>query len=379
MTEQADHLFDANPLPPGDHVRALLSEKAWTQEEFAAIIGRSRQQIHDIISGRRGITAEMAIVLAGASNKTPDYWMRLDAAYRLSLVNNDSTDVQARAKLFDIAPVKDMQRRGWIKNAKDLTDLDGELRKFFGVDSFEVPPEFPVSMRKTAPLTDLTPSQRAWCFRARQLAEAIQVQPFDHAKLDQCQHELRQIAAFPAEAKRVAHIFQKYNMRFVVVEPLPGSKIDGAAFWIDDSPVVAVSVRFDRIDAFWFTVMHEFAHIKHKDGLSVDTDLAGSDQSPPLMKDEVERRADEVAQSSLIAPADLESFVRRYGPLYPKKWIIQFAHRIKIHPGIIVGQLQHRGEIGYSANREMLAKVRDHVVSAALTDGWGQTPSPNIF
>ena len=40
---------------------------------------------------------------------------------------------------------------------------------------------------------------------------------------------------------------------------------------------------------------------------------------------------------------------------------------------IIVGQLQHRGEISYRANREMLPKVRDAVVSTALTDGWGHS------
>jgi HTH-type transcriptional regulator/antitoxin HigA len=50
---------------------------------------------------------------------------------------------------------------------------------------------------------------------------------------------------------------------------------------------------------------------------------------------------------------------------------VQFAHRIKIHPAIIVGQLQHRGEIGYHANREMLLKIRESIIQAALTDGWG--------
>ena len=69
----------------------------------------------------------------------------------------------------------------------------------------------------------------------------------------------------------------------------------------------------------------------------------------------------------------MDSFIRRVGPLYSKQRIVQFAHRVKIHPGIIVGQLQNRDEIGYSANREMLTKVREVVAQTALTDGWGRT------
>ena len=75
----------------------------------------------------------------------------------------------------------------------------------------------------------------------------------------------------------------------------------------------------------------------------------------------------------LIPPAELDSFIRRVGPLYAKARIVQFANRIKIHPAIVVGQLQHRGEIGYHANREMLSKVKHYVLPTAITDGWGTT------
>jgi HTH-type transcriptional regulator/antitoxin HigA len=87
----------------------------------------------------------------------------------------------------------------------------------------------------------------------------------------------------------------------------------------------------------------------------------------------MERRANDDAADALIPRAEMESFIRRVGPLYSKDKIIKFAHRIKMHPGVIVGQLQRRSEIGYSANREMLAKIRGFVVSACVTDGWGHT------
>jgi len=87
----------------------------------------------------------------------------------------------------------------------------------------------------------------------------------------------------------------------------------------------------------------------------------------------VEARADSEAANMLIPREQLNSFITRVGPLYSKDRINRFANRIGIHPGIIVGQLQYRKEIPYSANREMLAQVREIVIQEALTDGWGKT------
>jgi HTH-type transcriptional regulator/antitoxin HigA len=213
------------------------------------------------------------------------------------------------------------------------------------------------------------------------MAQTLLVKLFDRAKLDQAEQKLRILAAYPKEARHLPKVLAEYGIRFVVVEPIAGAKIDGAAFWLDeDSPVIAVSGRFDRIDAFWFTVMHEFSHIRHEDSLSVDSELVGeSDATTILVKDEVEMRADKEAAAALIPSEEMDSFIRRLGPLYSKERIVQFAHRIKIHPGIIVGQLQYRGEIGYSAHREMLAKVRSTIIETSLTDGWGRTLSPEFI
>jgi HTH-type transcriptional regulator/antitoxin HigA len=61
-------------------------------------------------------------------------------------------------------------------------------------------------------------------------------------------------------------------------------------------------------------------------------------------------------------------------PLYSKHRIQDFAARVKVHPGIVVGQLQHRGEISFAHSREMLTKVRHIITASTLTDGWGFMP-----
>jgi HTH-type transcriptional regulator/antitoxin HigA len=86
---------------------------------------------------------------------------------------------------------------------------------------------------------------------------------------------------------------------------------------------------------------------------------------------DIETRANRDAAEMLIPKQTMDSFISRTHPFYYTEKIIQFANLIKIHPGIIAGQLQHRKKIDWAANRQMLVKVRDILISGAMTDGWG--------
>jgi HTH-type transcriptional regulator/antitoxin HigA len=365
-----EQISDATPLTPGDALRQKLDERGWTQEDLAVITGRSRQTIGAVVLGKAEITLEMAASLGAAFGDDPDYWIRLDSAVRLRNVRTDIPKTKRLAGLFKMAPVRDMQKRGWIRETNDLDDLATQLNSFLRPAT--------VATRSSA-IDTLSPVQRAWCARARQLAETLTVGQFKVEKSSQLKSNLRELAAYPKEVRHLPDVFAQFGIRFVVVEPLAGAKIDGAAFWLDDDkPAIAVSLRYDRVDAFWHTVMHECSHIVHQDLISVDTDMIG-EAKDHLATNETERRADYEASSSLIPPGELDSFIRRVAPLYSKVRIVQFAHRIKIHPGIVVGQLQHRGQIAYSTNREMLVKIRADVIETAFTDGWGNIITPSVF
>lgn len=377
-----NQLFSVKPLHPGEMLRQLLDQRGWTQDELAAIAGKRRQTISDIVSGKSGVTADMAVILAAVFGNTAEEWLRWDGLYRLSITDADVSDAARRSRLYQLAPIREMQRRAWIRVTDDLNELESELKRFFGVGSFDESVAFPLAARGAVNFVGLTPSETAWCFRAKQLASAMQVAPFTADALEQAESDLRTLAAYPKEARNVSNLLAEYGVRFVVVEPLSSARIDGAAFWLDESsPVIALSLRHDRIDAFWFTLMHEWTHIKNGDALSVDTDLIDPTIGIAVMlvQNEAEQRANAGAAASLIPQSEMDSFISRVGPLYSKERIIQFAHRVKIHPGIIVGQLQHRNEIGYSANREMLVKVRATVVESTLTDGWNKTITPGLL
>jgi HTH-type transcriptional regulator/antitoxin HigA len=372
-------LFDNSPVHPGKILGWKLEEKGWSFEELAAIIGSTRQTIYLIVTGKGNISPEMAAKLSAAFGNPAEEWLKWDNLYRLSITETDVAGVGTMARLYELAPVREMQKRGWVKLTADPSELQAELQKFYGTDSLDSDIKFPVATLRTVSLPFLNVAEKAWCFRARQLAASMLVAPFAPARLGEAERKLRQLAAYPKEARHLPKILSDYGIRFVVIEPLAGVKIDGAAFWLSETePAIAVSLRHDRIDGFWYTVMHEFAHIRAKDALSVDTDLIDDTEgiTVTLVEDEAEKLANLRASDSLIPQAEMGSFISRVGPYYSRERVIQFAHKMKIHPGIIVGQLQHKKELGYSALRDLLAKVRDSVTGTALTDGWNQTIAP---
>ena len=363
-------------FPPGAILEEELEARGWSQVELAAILGRPVKVVNDIIAGRRAVTPETALGLAGALGTSAELWMNLESRYQLAKVKGSDLVAQ-RAFLHAIAPVKEMERRGWIEPTDDVKKLAANLCGFFRVNALEDIATLPHAAKKsTAYDDDPSPGQRAWVQYVRNIAQSVEVGRFTNESLQRACGQIKALLHSKQEIRHVPRILAEAGIRLVVVEHLSGTAIDGVCLWLSENePVIGISVRFDRIDHFWFVLAHELAHVFYKDGQQhpiLDVDLVGADAIKSAEKPEVEKRADTWAQDFLIPAQEMTHFIDRVSPMYSKDRIKGFAARLKIHPGIVVGQLQHREEIKYSHSREMLEKVRGVVTEAALTDGWKQ-------
>lgn len=379
MRSRYNDRMDGQPkkvFPVSKFIKDELHTRDWTQADLAFVMGRTPAEVSSLMAGRRQLSPELAQELGVVLGGGPEHWLAIDNAYRLSQADYIDEAVILRSELFSF-PIKDMQKRQWIAETREPTELKQELDRFFGddtlagplSDSFELP--LGVSFKRTIRESSLNNAEKAWLARARQLAQACPVANFNEKGIPKLKGELRQLAAKTQACHRVPAFLTGAGIRYVVVEPLPTVKIDGAAFWLDaNSPVIAMSLRFDNIGSFWFALMHELDHIEHRDAFSFD-DL----QSNP--SDETEERANWNAANALVPKRELDEFIRSCSPRYSEARINNLATRLQIHPGIIIGQLQHRGEISYAAHRKLITKVRDLVTEFALTDGWGQ-PIPQF-
>lgn len=359
----------AEVFAPGEFLSEELEARGWSQTELAEILARPPRLISEIITGKRAVTPETAKGLAAAFGTSAQMWMNLETSYQLSKAKIAEQEVSRRAKLYGMFPVKEMIKRGWIEASENLDVLEQRFLEFFGIKSLDDEPQFAHAARKKGYESAPSMNQVACLNRAKQIAKAVQVGRFSINALRNVISELRSCTEYADEIRNVSTILAKAGVRFVIVEHLSGSKMDGACFWIGNSPVIALSLRYDRVDNFWFNLFHEIDHILHgegKDGAIYEVIEQDAEDLPPN-----EVRANTAAADYCIPRNELDGFIARVSPMFSAKSITGFARRLNVHPGMVVGQLQGRKLIPYSHHRKMLEKIRNVVTSSVLTDGFG--------
>ncbi len=93
----------AGPIHPGEHLAEIMQELDITQYRLAKTIGVPPIRIHDIVHGRRSITADSALRIGKALGMTPDFWLNLQQMYDLDLART-KTDTSAIEPLVEVSP-----------------------------------------------------------------------------------------------------------------------------------------------------------------------------------------------------------------------------------------------------------------------------------
>jgi len=367
----------AEAFPPGEFIKDELEARDWTQDVLADITGIAAPVISNIIKGKRVISVEIASQLSAAFGTTAQYWMNLETSYQLWMDTRADDKIVRKARLYASVPVTELAKRGWIEATKDLALLEERILRFLDKQSLDEPSKLVYATKKSTEKANS--SQVAWVHRAKQLAKGIHAEKFSSERFLVALNRLKKLRENPEDIREVAKILAQGGVRLILIEGLSKGKIDGATFWLDEySPVVVISMRYDRIDHFWFVLMHELGHVEHRDALGglpiLDVNLVGDDAVSSEDKSDIEKRADRFAEDFLVEKREMENFIARCLSLYSKQKIKNFAARIGVHPAIVLGQLQHRKEVDWSHSREMLVKVREIFISGVLTDGWGHIP-----
>lgn len=364
---------------PGQLLEALLSERGWTQRLLAVILDINETAINKIVSGKQRVDAETAILFSEVFEVPAESFLELQKQYDLAKARIETRPDPKRAirtHLLGGLPISDMIKRGWIDadNVRNVPQVEAALTKFFGVSAIEEIEILPHSAKKTEVFSPATPAQIAWIYRVKEIAEEMMTAQFSQAAVKQSIGVLHNLLLSPEEARKVPRILAEAGIRFLLVEALPSSKIDGVCFWLDESsPVVAMTCRHDRIDNFWFVLRHELEHIIQGHGRSqimLDAELEGENAGTSSNIAEEERIANEAATEFCVPSARMESFIARKSPFFNERDILGLAGVLNIHPGLVAGQLQHRTG-RYDRFRQHLVKIRDCVRPCAMVDGWG--------
>ncbi|NJO33295.1 MAG: ImmA/IrrE family metallo-endopeptidase [Rhodospirillales bacterium] len=225
---------------------------------------------------------------------------------------------------------------------------------------------------------EVTPAQLVWLQRVRMIAQTMDCPPYSRDDLVEALPNIRAHMNDKEDFAEIPHILWECGVRFVVVEPLSGSKIDGVCTWLDEQPAIGISTRLNRPDNLCFVIRHEVEHILQEDGKDTSfshVDVFEPDRDIDQLPIE-ERRADEEAAEFLIPQAKLASFMNRKGKFISEKDVLAFAARHHIHPSIVIGQIQYRryksgNDRAYTWLRKYLTSVRGYFMDWEYRDGWG--------
>ena len=364
---------------PGELIERLLNDRGWTKRTLAVVLEKGESTINKIISGKGAVTTEVALALEDVFGVEAEKFLELQRKYDLAVARisvRPDRERATRAALFGDLPIAAMVKRGWIEadDPQDLAAVSAGLLKFFGVPSLNDIEILPHAARKTAVNSDVTPAQLAWLYRVRAIADEQLVGKFSPAALDKAITRLHGLTTAPEEARKVPRILSDAGVRFVIVESLPSAKIDGVCFWLNErAPVVGLSMRHDRVDNFWFVLRHELEHVRLGHGRSeiiLDAELEGERAGTGADVAEEERAANAAAQDFCVPKQKMDAFIARKAPFFSERDLLGFAKIMKVHPGIVAGQLQHRTG-RYDRFRSHLSNIRSHVVTGAAVDGWG--------
>ena len=341
---------------PGSTISVELRRRGWSQSDLAVYMGCSVQFVNDLIRGNRPLTIDTALKLeATLDNVKAEEWLRLEATYRVALARQKVSVTVGSAALRELQrfPLREMTKRGWIPKNPDPTGQAQELCRFLGVgDLCDFQPEYRANFRAKLEHESQKMASAMWIRRVLHVAKSQEVGQFDANLLSCLPHALLDLSDSVSGIRNVAGVLAEHGIRFVIVPQLPGTRLDGALIWDDLTPIIALTLRFSRVDYFWFTLMHEVAHLclRHE-GTRIDSMEGG-------LVDAEERAADKTAQEWLIPATDFDAFVSSPAGFFRPSAIKAFAEQVGRHPGIVTGRLQREQYLPYSSMRSFLEPVK---------------------
>ncbi len=329
---------------PAEAIRFRMEQAGLKQHDLVPFIG-SKGRVSEVLAGRRDLTLAMVRKLHEG----------LDIPLK-SLVQDGSSELPPRIET-ECYPVKEMFIRGFFAAAfgtdwSKVKDCAEEmLQQFFNGRQDDPIGAFNRQTTSKKAKVDVH-AVHAWRCRVLDLAGSLDLPDYDPEVLsDAFIQQLKALSQLTDGPLRVKQRLEEVGIALILEKQLSGTHLDGAAMWHPSGfPVIALTLRYDRLDNFWFTLFHELGHVaKHLgttpgDGF-LDTDIDS------VSENQIEREADQFALDAFITEKQWDQL----GSLRLADDVRAAARHLAINPAIIAGRL--RREAGdYRKHRTLIGQ-----------------------
>jgi HTH-type transcriptional regulator / antitoxin HigA len=330
--------FPINLPNPIEAIRFRMEQAGLSARDLIPLLG-SRAKVSEVLSGKRSLTLQMIRALHEHLGIPAEVLLRQPGASLPEM----PLDLD-----WSRFPLAAMAKLGWIEPGRNLKEQAEEIirdlmNRAGGAEAL------PAALyrkndgaRQNAKMDAY--ALKAWCYQL--LAEArTTVLPSTYRQGSITQDFARNLVrlSWLQEGPRLAKEFlANHGIHLIYLPHLPRTHLDGAALKLPDgTPVIGLTLRYDRLDNFWFCLCHELAHVALHMQQGMDEaffdDLSLGDVEG-IETDEKEAEADQWAQEALI-PAEVWAASSVKENATPPA-VVELAHELGIHPAIVAGRVR---------------------------------------
>lgn len=359
MAKQNQYFPQSVPHP-GETLAEKLEELGMGPKEFALRSGKPEKTISAILKGDSSITPDMAVQFENVTKIPAHFWMNYQRAFDEYIAREKRQAVieeaTAWAKQF---PLADMIKKEWLPQRSSIQEKTMEMLAFFGFsnhtawEDYYFKQQLKVAFRISLAQTNEPYAISAWLRRGELQAAEITSEEYSEKKFKDALPELKSIMANHPKGffSKMQDICLQAGVKIVHTPCINKAPISGSTRWLNDTPLIQLTGRYNRNDSFWFTFFHEAGHILlhgKKDIFLEKVEYSDKDK-------EKEREADDFAVKWTLTDEE-EEVILASAPL-SKGDITRFAKQFNTHPAIIIGRLQHKKLIPYTLGQEYFESV----------------------
>jgi HTH-type transcriptional regulator / antitoxin HigA len=324
--------IESQPPDPVDAIKFRMEQMRLTPRDLVPLIG-SRSKVSEVLSRKRPLTLSMVRALHKG----------LGIPAKSLLQEQPLFDVGGDAIQWEQFPIREMIARGWIN--EKVADLRHQAREVMQRFLAPLPKDWiPVALYKqthyvrSARQMDLY-ALAAWnarvCIRALDTPLSVKFEP-GVLSLD-FMRELAHLSALSDGPRHAREYLERVGISVVVEGHLTETYLDGAAILAAPGrPIIALTIRHNRLDNFWFVLMHELVHVwRH---LGEDLSAYYDDLDVEDSKNPREREADQIAGEALIPEAEWK--ISPASTLRTPDAVSHLASCLRIHPAIVAGRIR---------------------------------------
>lgn len=345
---------------PGDTLTEKLDELEMGPKEFALRTGKPEKTIIAIMKEKSSITPEMAVQFEHVLKIPAHFWLNIQRNYDEYLAREERKELLSLstswAKKF---PLAEMIKKGWLLQNSTLEGKTADLLAFFSISShtawedYYLKQQLKVAFRISLAHTKEPYAISAWLRKGDLQATELSSKDYSEKKFKEVLPEIKRIMAkHPADFfKTLQASCLEAGVKVVHTPCLPKAPIVGSTRWLNDTPLIQLSGRYNRNDSFWFTFFHEAGHILLHGKKDIflekieysDIDLKKEEEADnfavkwTLSKEEEQ----EIIDSAPLTESDIKSFAKKFNT----------------NPAIIIGRLQHDRLISYGLGRNFFKPV----------------------